>query len=132
MSKAQTDIRTTSYDAATANAFGYQGTIEDVLAQVRAEVDVKPTINGRQELLGYLGVNRSVFSGVQAHSFSQVASEVFREQFMARVEDDSVEYGTGTSPQISKYSLEYAIERGWVVVQKPADYEFPNNWGLPS
>ena len=37
MSKAQTDIRSTSYDALSARPFGYQGTIDEVIAQIRAE-----------------------------------------------------------------------------------------------
>jgi hypothetical protein len=139
MSKVQTDIRTTSYDAATANAHGYQGTIEDALAQVRSEVAVAPRRNGRQELLGFLRVDRSVteLSGLQSHL------QVGAYRLPPSTEDDSVVYGPAyedrnyivpreDGPVISKYSLEYAIQRGWVVVQKPADYEFPMNWGLPS
>jgi hypothetical protein len=62
MSKAQTDIRSTSYDAATANAVGYQGTIEDALAQIRTELAptywARPTSQVRADLLTYLGVDK--------------------------------------------------------------------------
>ena len=34
------DVRSTSFDAASANLVGYVGTIEDALAQIRAEDDV--------------------------------------------------------------------------------------------
>jgi hypothetical protein len=57
MSKAQTDIRTTSYDEVAARPFGYQGTIDDVLAQIRAEDDAQsqqPT--ARAELIRFLNV----------------------------------------------------------------------------
>jgi hypothetical protein len=61
MSKAQTDIRTTSYDALSARPFGYQGTIDEVIAQIRAEDDWdsryfsdRPT--GRSELRAFLRV----------------------------------------------------------------------------
>jgi hypothetical protein len=39
MSKPQTDIRTTSYDVHAARPFGYEGTLDDVLAQIREEKD---------------------------------------------------------------------------------------------
>jgi hypothetical protein len=126
MSKAQTDIRTSSYDAATANAHGYRGTIEDALAQVRAEADVKPTINGRQELLGYLGALklRSQLSGIQADTHLS-AEYVFPTEWWD--EDDTVVYGPAVDGrQISRYSLEYAMEK-W-----PENFELPYNWGLPS
>jgi hypothetical protein len=64
MSKAQTDIRATSYDARYANPNGYQGTIDDALAQIRAEpgrIKYSPTEARRRvrgELLHYLGVSK--------------------------------------------------------------------------
>jgi hypothetical protein len=58
MSKAQTDIRSTSYDAATANPYGYQGTIADALAHIRVEIRVPVDYRTRDELLRYLGVDR--------------------------------------------------------------------------
>ncbi len=90
MSKAQTDIRTTSYDAATANAFGYQGTIEDALAQIRAEDDVAPTIKARAELLHYLGVDRIPSAGPSVEL------------------DESPRYGDEPSTEPGFYTLAYA------------------------
>jgi hypothetical protein len=63
MSKAQTDIRTTSYDARTANQYGYVGTIDDAIAQIRSEPDVKPGMKARDELMVFLGVNRIPSAG---------------------------------------------------------------------
>ncbi len=64
MSKAQTDIRTTSYDARTARPFGYQGNIDDVIAQIHAEPEVSaPVIRARTELLMFLGVHKVFSSG---------------------------------------------------------------------
>lgn len=59
MAKAQTDIRTTSYDTLAARPFGYQGTINDVLEQIRAESAQQSQMpTSRVELLNYLGVSR--------------------------------------------------------------------------
>jgi hypothetical protein len=59
MAKAQTDIRSTSYSEPDARPFGYQGTIEDVLAQIRAEPDVPYTGPSDAELLWvYLGIDK--------------------------------------------------------------------------
>src|SRR5271166_6564889 len=64
MSKAQTDIRTTSYDELAARPFGYQGTIDDVLAQIRSEPNVpRNRLNGRAELLMFLGADRVPSAG---------------------------------------------------------------------
>ena len=63
MAKAQTDIRTTSYDVNQANAFGYVGTIEDALAQIRAETQFPVTNRARAELEYYLGVKRAPSAG---------------------------------------------------------------------
>jgi hypothetical protein len=61
MAKAQTDIRTTSYDALAARPDGYQGSIDEVIAQIRDEDDLyssyfsdRPT--GRSELRAFLRV----------------------------------------------------------------------------
>lgn len=103
-SKAVNDVRATSFDAASHRPEGYQGTIDDVIAQIRAEPDVaRPywALNmspERYELLGFLGILK-------------VPQQYgpWRNRFMAKVEDDTVEYGVpeaadGPSP----YSLEYA------------------------
>jgi hypothetical protein len=59
MAKAQTDIRTTSYDTLAARPFGYQGTIDDVIAKIRAESAQQSQMpTSRVELLNYLGVSR--------------------------------------------------------------------------
>ena len=90
MSKAQTDIRTTSYDAKTANAFGYQGTIEDALEQIRSEPDIQPTISARAELLMFLGVNRIPSAGPSVEM------------------DESPRYGDEPSTDPGFYTLAYA------------------------
>jgi hypothetical protein len=61
MSKAQTDIRRTSYDARNANPSGYQGTLDDVIAQLRNAPDhgSDPSYT-RHELIAFLGVNQSL------------------------------------------------------------------------
>lgn len=64
MSEAKTDIRATSYDVMTANPHGYHGTIDDALAQVRAEDDIPaPLDTMREALLRYLGVDKVHNSG---------------------------------------------------------------------
>jgi len=65
MSKAQTDIRSTSYDALNANPNGYVGTIDDALAQIRRTPSVPRFTRGyaREELLNYLGVKASYSNG---------------------------------------------------------------------
>jgi hypothetical protein len=94
MSKAQTDIRTTSYDVLAARPFGYTGTIDDVLAQIRAEPDEQAQhISARAELLRYLGVDR-------------VPS-------LEDNEDWSVEI-TGSPQPENKFSLEYAFDHGFI------------------
>jgi len=57
MAKAQTDIRTTSYNVFDARPNGYQGTIDDVIAQIRGETDTgsDPTYT-RYELQTFLGI----------------------------------------------------------------------------
>jgi hypothetical protein len=115
------DIRSTSYDAASANAIGYQGTLDDALAQVRTELEPAATYwplnisRSRFELLGFLGVNRPTFtmSGQQtypaAHRIAQVL--LARMSRRTRPEDYSVEYGAPELPaEMSKYSLEHALK----------------------
>jgi hypothetical protein len=93
MSKAQTDIRTTSYDELTANPDGYQGTIEDVLSDIRAEVNrLPPNLNGRAELLHYLGVDRIASNGPSVEM------------------DADARYGFEPSTEPSFYSLAYALK----------------------
>ena len=114
MSKVQTDIRTTSYDAATANSVGYQGTLDDALAQVRAEREVYPSALARPELLRFLGANKPLraLSGLQ---LAPRASDVTLDE-LARLaalpEDDSVVYGAPRMAQeASLFSLESAVQR---------------------
>jgi hypothetical protein len=93
MAKVQTDIRSTSYDAATAKPFGYRGTLDVVLAQIRSEPNVNNGRMARPELLSFLSVDK-------------VKSE------LSGIQDDSVVYGAPDEPvEPSKYSLEYAIAR---------------------
>ena len=115
------DIRSTSYDAASANPEGYQGTLDDALAQVRSTPDpvsIYWPLNmsrSRYELLSFLGVNRPKFmmSGKQqspdhASVLRGVLDHIVRR---THAEDDSVEYGAPELPVgMSKYSLEYALE----------------------
>jgi hypothetical protein len=106
MSKAQTDIRSTSYDALSARPFGYEGTIDEVIAQIRAEDDLyssyfsdRPT--GRTELRVFLGVppkHLSVSTGPSVEL------------------DQDVRYG---APELGIndpgfYGLENAKARGWI------------------
>jgi len=109
-SKAVNDVRATSFDAASHRPSGYQGTIDEVIAQVRAEPDVARPYwplnisRARHELLGFLGVHKAGVYGP------------WRNAYMAKVEDDSVEYGvpvawsSGTVTGHSEYSLAYALE----------------------
>jgi hypothetical protein len=49
------DVRKSSHDPRTANPAGYQGTIDDALAQIRAEEDVPNDAGtGREQLLKFL------------------------------------------------------------------------------
>lgn len=119
MSKAQTDIRTTSYDANTANAVGYQGSLDDALAQIRQELDIAAPNKARAELLHYLGVDKHVadLSGLQSLPGSY--AKRWRPE-NTQPEDDSVEYYDADDRLLkalaapSKYSLEFAISQGWV------------------
>jgi hypothetical protein len=90
MSKVSTDIRRTSYDPDTANPDGYVGTLDDALAQIRAQEDIDQSITARGALLDYLGLDRASWqlSGVQQPS-DPYRDYGFWEDW---VEDDSVEY----------------------------------------
>ncbi len=117
MSKAQTDIRATSYNAATANAVGYIGTIDDAIAQIRAEDDevrapwTLNTSRERFELLGFLGVHKRIFSGVQGAPGWNVDGD-YHHPAAPTVEDWSVEYGAPEAPrEPGKWSLAYAQKR---------------------
>ena len=101
------DVRSTSYNAATANPDGYMGSIDDAIAQIRAEDDevrAPWTLNisrERFELLGFLNIPtaRAGF-GPAYHAF------------MSKVEDDSVAYGAPEAPrEPGKWSLAYAQKR---------------------
>jgi hypothetical protein len=115
------DIRSTSYDANTANPDGYQGTLDDALEQVRETPDpitIYWPLNisrSRHELLVFLGVLRAKFF-MSGHQQSPTHALVLRgllkhiEQ-RTDVEDDSVEYGAPELPVgMSKYSLEHALK----------------------
>jgi hypothetical protein len=117
MSKAQTDIRATSYDANQANAVGYQGTLDDALAQVRAERDFPVTNRGRAELIYFLGADKDIrtLSGEQENN--DLLVYLRRANLFMKPADDSVTYYSGNDdtigeqPNVSIYSLEYAMQR---------------------
>jgi hypothetical protein len=93
-SKAQTDIRTTSYDELAARPFGYQGTIDSVIAQIRGEGGgqshgTQP--RAREELLMFLGINK-------APSGNGPSVEM----------DQDVRYGVEPSTEPNIYTLAYA------------------------
>ena len=103
------DIRSTSYDAETAQSTPYEGTIDDAIAQIRSERDiVRPywplnMSRERYELLGFLGVHKAGVYGP------------WRNAYMAKVEDDTVEYGVPAAqpePEPGFYTLEYA-RKAW-------------------
>jgi hypothetical protein len=105
MAKAQTDIRTTSYDARSANPFGYHGTIDDALAQIRSEpYHGRPELYGRTELRVFLGVppkNESVSAGPSVEL------------------DTEVRYGADPKQQLDVldpgfFSVANAKSRGWI------------------
>jgi hypothetical protein len=102
MSKAQTDIRTTSYDVMAARPHGYQGDLDDVLAQIRSEPDTQHQgPRGRTELRMFLGV------GPKHESVSNGPSVEL---------DVNPRYGAPEAPKqpwdaFSPYSLKYAMAR---------------------
>lgn len=115
MNKAQTDIRATSYNAATANPNGYTGTIDDAIAQIRAEPDEVRAYwplnmsRERHELLGFLGVFKP------EHKLYGIQEELlpFDDEGVVYEEDDTVVYGAPEAPvEPGKYSLERAL-RDW-------------------
>jgi hypothetical protein len=93
MSKAQTDIRTTSYDAANANPEGFQGTLDDARMQAAREIDTgsDPTYT-RYELLAFLGVDKIPSAGPSVEL------------------DENPRYGDEPSTEPGFYSLEYALK----------------------
>jgi hypothetical protein len=103
MSKAQTDIRTTSYDALSANPDGYVGTIEDVLAQIRTEPSLKYSGSyGRTELRLFLGVPPKHLSVSNGPSVEL---------------DTDVRYGAPEQLGVSDpgfFSVTHAKARGWI------------------
>jgi hypothetical protein len=112
------DVRATSYNAATANPYGYMGTIDDAIAQIKAEPDEArgywPMNISRQrhELLGFLGVHRRNFSGVQAPG-PERPNPPCEYGDGSCYEDWSVEYGAPEAPaEPGKYTLERAM-RDW-------------------
>lgn len=130
MSKAQTDIRTTSYDANTANAAGYQGSLDDALSQVRQELDIAAPNKARVELLHFLGASRDIREMSGEMIENDLAVYLRRANLFTSPEDDSVEYGKPDEndailvelfdqPQHSRFSLEYAMAR------------FPNSFPKP-
>jgi hypothetical protein len=101
------DVRATSYNAATANPNGYTGTIDDVIAQIRAEPDEVRAYwplnvsRERHELLGFLNIPTARAGFGPAYR-----------AFMSKVEDDSVAYGAPEAPrEPGKWSLAYAQKR---------------------
>jgi hypothetical protein len=94
MSKAQTDIRTTSYDELTANPDGYTGTIDEAIAQIRtSQFNFYSGPSARSELEMFLGVNK-----VPTGNGPSVEM------------DQDVRYGFEPSTEPGKYTLAYAQE----------------------
>jgi hypothetical protein len=113
-SKALGDVRSTSYNAATAQVAPYVGTIDDAITQIRSEPDevrAPWTLNisrERYELLKFLGVTRPSFemSGIQQPNDP---ARLPRSHVTPSNEDDTVVYGAPEQPpELSPYSLEYA------------------------
>src|ERR1700677_3049274 len=117
MSKAQTDIRRTSYDAETAQHAPYEGTIDDAIAQIRNERDIPRAYwplnisRERYELLYFLGVHKpkSELSGIQKFvpmptSYVYPSAWTFDDGAL-----DHVEYGVPEQPrEHGFYTLAYA------------------------
>lgn len=97
MSKAQTDIRSTSYSVWTANPQGYQGTIDEALAQIRNDVDhgSDPSYT-RWELNMFLGIDNNAPSAGPSVEL-----------------DESPRYGDEPSMELAFFSLANAAARGW-------------------
>jgi hypothetical protein len=102
MAKAQTDIRTTSYDALAARPEGYQGTIDEVILQIRYEPRRQAQdVTARVELLNYLGVSRLNPRGPSVEL------------------DTDVRYGADPKQQLDVldpgfFSVAHAKSRGWI------------------
>jgi hypothetical protein len=118
MSKAQTDIRTTSYDVWAARPHGYQGDLDSVLAQVRSEPDTQhQDPRGRTELRMFLGVaakHESVSNGPSVEMDASPRYGFEPSPRLPRYEDRNFIVPAGSDKVISKYSLEYALQQGWV------------------
>jgi hypothetical protein len=104
------DVRSTSYNAQSANPYGYQGSIDDAIAQIRTEPDEVRAYwplnisRERHELLGFLGVHQKHFSGIQLPHADRGLRPLF-----VTPEDDSVEYGVPEAPvEPGFYTLAYA------------------------
>jgi hypothetical protein len=112
MSKAQTDIRTTSYNIFDARPDGYSGTIDDALAQIRSEEDrgTDPTYT-RYELLGFLGVNNVHSNGPSVEL------------------DESPRYGDELSTEPNFFTLAYAMKRWPENFRVPDNYDHQHNIG---
>ena len=114
------DVRSTSYNAATANPNGYVGTIDDAIAQIRAEPDEVRAFwplnisRERHELLGFLGVfkPKSQLSGRQKFVVRAVKMPdiyVYPSSFSFLDDLDHVEYGVPEQPrEPGFYTLAYA------------------------
>jgi hypothetical protein len=102
MSKAQTDIRATSYDELAARPDGYQGSIDSVIAQIRGEGgwQSKRLFNARVELLQYLGVKSTPSEGPSVELDQDVSYGA--EDVTLGVYDPGF------------YSLAHAKARGWL------------------
>jgi hypothetical protein len=118
------DVRSTSHDAASANVHGYVGTIEDSLAQIRAEADVARPYwplnmsRERYELLGFLNQRSKHVTARRGPSVE-----------MDEVNESS--YGVPEAPvEPGFYTLAYAQKHFPQNFKR--DHEFPVNWGLPS
>jgi hypothetical protein len=105
-SKAVSDIRASSYDAATANAVGYSGSIDDALAQIRAEDDIQPfPISARTALLMFLGVTLN--QPMQMGAFwNKVETEDERDAL-----NDWISMPSDIAPAPGPYSVEYAMQQ---------------------
>lgn len=110
------DVRSTSYNAATANPNGYVGTIDDAIAQIRAEPDEVRAYwplnisRERHELLGFLGVLKPAhrMSGAQALGPERAESRCSQCDGSC-YEDWTVEYGVPEAPvEPGFYTLAYA------------------------
>jgi hypothetical protein len=120
MSKAQTDIRTTSYDANQANSVGYHGTIDDALSQIRSERQFPVTNRARAELLKFLGANKEyaeLSGAVDTHSCFAGRDGILAGGPSVELDQD-VSYGAEDVTlgvyDPGFYGLAHAKARGWL------------------